>query len=693
MTIVFTDLPLEVCTSILSYVTPRDLVSVSITNRAMHSYVENNKQLHRLVYCNYFDKPSSENVDWEQQIHDFRRLRNICHSTSKSKDEDLDFFCRQVKFYLGAEPEMEPGKLDLSKRTFRNEAHLKRLITGRANYETFFCGSFLFDRIRNSPHSAENGQLPLPEKPRPIHQASAELHCLLGAVVLQYALGPRTVISAYPYAVSKVYDMREYSRASLWGPFMSDGSGNVDWEKVEAIMLVLRYNLRRKGYLRYDVVSAYWNRTFVGSSPGSFRPLIRKMEELPDDTVPLDKLDPYGVTGTWMRLVSFLDYSDFAAYNFPENENRRQNRADNMPRPPFQAEEELRMIIMHIHATKIEMPKESRDEGPLAVNDGPYDNTHPDFPIVHFEGESISMFHHFDANANSGLRGTVRTTREGHIRWTTFSTFNGQPRWRSEGIQIGGRRSGRGVMGNWFDTDYNRRGPCGPTAFWKLHAKNRKKDAITALPNHETDSFAYILTNNDDSLNTHQSARPTWLAATAALAASSSLLAQLEQQLIENGLEGLATMEEQQDAAAEAAEAVEAAAAVEAEVAAVRASAELGSRAGPSASAHVTRGYDYDDEDSDDEDGVFEGSMEAGKIEPPPAVFLPDIHLRANRGLSFFTPERDSALLEAQFIIGITPAEDDMLWGGQDDDDDDDNDDDDDDYDGDEAVEDVGDGE
>ncbi|CAK7234413.1 hypothetical protein SBRCBS47491_008940 [Sporothrix bragantina] len=663
--ILFTDLPLEVGTCILSYVTPRDLVSVSLASRGMYSYVKNNSQLHRLVYCNYFDKPSATNVDWEQEIHDFRRLRNICHSTSKSKDEELDFFCRKVKFYLGVEPETKPGSLDLSKRTYRNEGHLKRLINGRANYETFFCGSFLFDRIRNSPTSHSVGPLTIPDKPQAHNQASAELHCLLGAVVLQYSMGPKTVIPAYPYAVSKVYDMREYSRASLWGPFMSDGSGNVDWEKVEAIMLVLRYNLRRKDFLRYDVISAYWNSTFVGSSPGSYRPLLRKMEDLPDDTVPLDAQDPYGVTGTWMRLVSFLDYSDFFAYNFPEAAMGRDDLPDNQPRPPFLAEEELRMIIMHIRVTKIEMPKDRKDEGPLAVNDGAYDNTHPDFPIVHFEGQSMSIFHHWDTNANSGLHGTVRTTKEGHIRWTTFSTFDGQPRWRSEGIQIGGRRSGRGVMGNWFDADYSRQGPCGPTAFWKVHAK--KKNSILSLLSRGPDSFAYILSNNEDSFDSIQRDQPMWLVTSTAVAATATAMAALQQQLQLQGAGVYGLDEEEQEEA-------EAAAVAASEAAAASANAGESSAAGASANAHVSRGYDYGGEDSGDEDGVFDGvQQEEEKFEPQPMSYLSDIRGHRN-ALSYLRAAGATTILEAQFVVINAPIGDDALWDGQDDDAEDDSD-------------------
>lgn len=46
--------------------------------------------------------------------------------------------------------------------------------------------------------------------------------------------------------------------------------------------------------------------------------------------------------------------------------------------------------------------------------------------------------------------GSVRLTREGEVRWTSHSIFNGQERWRSESIQVGGLRSAK-VVGNWFD--------------------------------------------------------------------------------------------------------------------------------------------------------------------------------------------------------------------------------------------------
>ena len=121
----------------------------------------------------------------------------------------------------------------------------------------------------------------------------------------------------------------------------------------------------------------------------------------------------------------------------------------------------------------------------------------------------------------------MRKTPHGAIHWTTFSIFHGEERWRSEGVQIGGIKSARGnylypitahshsrafplpriptpahshsrafplpriptpahshsraspsfhlvvtqetgILGNWFDKDYDVHGPAGPTAFWKV---------------------------------------------------------------------------------------------------------------------------------------------------------------------------------------------------------------------------------
>ena len=126
----------------------------------------------------------------------------------------------------------------------------------------------------------------------------------------------------------------------------------------------------------------------------------------------------------------------------------------------------IRLIRIKLQVTKIDPPgtgdEDEEDDGLDWSN-----FTGERLPVVHFRGTSRSLHASWDPNANSRIRGTVRQTPEGEIRWTTFSIFHGEERWRSEGIQVGGLRSARGVLGNWFDKDYDLHGPAGPTAFWK----------------------------------------------------------------------------------------------------------------------------------------------------------------------------------------------------------------------------------
>jgi len=66
---------------------------------------------------------------------------------------------------------------------------------------------------------------------------------------------------------------------------------------------------------------------------------------------------------------------------------------------------------------------------------------------------------------------------------------NSEERWRSEGIQVGGLNTRRGVVGTWFDKDYDPHGPAGPTAFWKVTDKSfNKMEVEMAGSGEETDS-------------------------------------------------------------------------------------------------------------------------------------------------------------------------------------------------------------
>ncbi|KUI68488.1 hypothetical protein VM1G_03941 [Cytospora mali] len=452
--VLLTQLPPEILTHILSFVAPEDLARVNTVCSYLYDAVKDNNALFRAVYLNHLDPPPTTNPDWIQEVQDLVKLKRICASTGPDKRKYLSFvYNTTTRLLHRSASQGARHRLSVTYNASRNTNILRECFSSPSTIDAFLCQSFLFQRARGPVKDFGHKQPPDEER-----QMSAKLHCLYGVPILNH--GSTRGSKTYPFACSKVYDIREYTQRTRWGPFLDEGPGpigsegneeaqkgvpedRVDWEKVEAIMIVLWANMSSKGLDRLPVFKHFWDVPFAGCWPNSYIPSPTNRR-----VTSLELEDPYDVTGTWLRVVCFLDYNDFFAYNFPPDVNL----PGHLPRPALEEGEATRLIIMKVHATKIEPP-------------GPEDGQ--SLPVVYFEGFSRSMDSGWDENANSDLRGSVRLTREGEVRWTSFSLFSGQARWRSEGIQLGGIRSCK-VVGNWFDKDYDPSGPCGPTAFWKV---------------------------------------------------------------------------------------------------------------------------------------------------------------------------------------------------------------------------------
>jgi hypothetical protein len=80
------------------------------------------------------------------------------------------------------------------------------------------------------------------------------------------------------------------------------------------------------------------------------------------------------------------------------------------PRDPLTTEEAIRHIIMDLQVTEVSPA-------------GQFDNQN--LPVVHFSGKSRSVDAAWDPNANSKIRGSVRLTPNGEVRWQTISVFYG----------------------------------------------------------------------------------------------------------------------------------------------------------------------------------------------------------------------------------------------------------------------------
>ena len=267
-------------------------------------------------------------------------------------------------------------------------------IAAPLNVSSFMCQSTLFRRAMREcqSHIASSTE----------DQLSAKLHCLYG-VAIDDPCDTRH-LATYPFACSKVYDLRNYSEQTVWGPFVDDGWFGVDWERVEAVMVVLAHNLRLVTERTNSHFMPLWTIPFTGASPNSYKALVppRLTKEL---TPPPELQDPYNITGTYMRVICFLDYTEFYDYNFVASPP-----PPGQPRPPLDTDEATRLIIMRIKATEAEAPGEKDGQ---------------ELPVIHFTGTSHSMHAHRDPNANSRIRGTVRLTKEGEVRWTSFSIYFG----------------------------------------------------------------------------------------------------------------------------------------------------------------------------------------------------------------------------------------------------------------------------
>ena len=227
-------------------------------------------------------------------------------------------------------------------------------------------------------------------------QLSAKLHCLYGVSIgtvhktfesspPRYSLRHDTA-EIHPYARARVYDLRQHTEdGTFWGPFFDDGLQTVDWEKLEAIMIVLDYNMRRSTDTdrQYEGMLELQEKPWVGATPHSF---VSPPQSVPmEPALPLEAQDPYNITGTWMRVVCFLDYNELYNFNFEGDQPE-----PNQPRQPLDTEEATRLITMKIQVTKIEAPGE--DDGQR-------------LPVVRFQGKSSSIRPSWDPNANSKIKG------------------------------------------------------------------------------------------------------------------------------------------------------------------------------------------------------------------------------------------------------------------------------------------------
>jgi hypothetical protein len=247
--------------------------------------------------------------DWEEGLHKLVKLRTILAAYQDEKkwpiatfynnDSDPEALKHKTHFRFAAETVVEflqtasPGESSL------NVELLSRLSENERNREFLLCNSELFQRSRGSSCAGFSVD----------RQLSAKLHCLYGVPI--ESTGRTRSSRTYPYACSKVYDLRNYTHNTIWGPYLEDGSLYVDWEKMEAIMVVIGHNLRMLSErTRNDLYGSIWSKPFEAAVPDSY--VSFSMPRIDETTPPPDAMDPFNVTGTYMRVSTTVRFNAFS---------------------------------------------------------------------------------------------------------------------------------------------------------------------------------------------------------------------------------------------------------------------------------------------------------------------------------------------------------------------------------------------
>jgi hypothetical protein len=208
-------------------------------------------------------------------------------------DSDPDIMKHKLHFRFAAQTVIDFLTTAAPGQSSRNVALLFQISEEERNREFLFCNSELFQRSRGGNCTELSIE----------RQLSAKLHCLYGVPI--EATGRTRSSRTYPYACSKVYDLRNYTPNTIWGPYLGDGSLYVDWEKIEAIMVVIGHNLRMfSERTRNSIYESIWSKPFAAAVPDSYVSLsVPRIDKV---TLPPDAIDPFNVTGTYMRVSTSI---------------------------------------------------------------------------------------------------------------------------------------------------------------------------------------------------------------------------------------------------------------------------------------------------------------------------------------------------------------------------------------------------
>lgn len=205
------------------------------------------------------------------------------------KRDEFDFVASTVETLIATASSDQVGHS-------QNQALVSQLFSSISqNHDAFLCRSSLYSRAGTEyqkPASNEESR-----------QLSAKLLCLFG--IPSTTMG-RRVLSTHAYARSRVYDLRNYTDKTKWGPFRDDGSMRTDWEMVESLMIVLAYNSGMCCRRFMQKFRPPWTEPLEGVVRERGEQVVGSMAMPKELDVPLRMRDPYNIEGLWSRVSRLL---------------------------------------------------------------------------------------------------------------------------------------------------------------------------------------------------------------------------------------------------------------------------------------------------------------------------------------------------------------------------------------------------
>ncbi|ORY84727.1 hypothetical protein BCR35DRAFT_303076 [Leucosporidium creatinivorum] len=311
-----------------------------------------------------------------------------------------------------------------------------------------------------------------------------------------------------------VYEAQNCTRECGWGPFKEDGSGDVDWVKLEALSVVMGAGLTEAESMGWGLNAEDDEEADEGAGI-----IPRGWESTRPGEQVKEGRDWAGIEDSeWRGTYQFLDYRAFEHYKYsrPSSTKRCSAFANSSLsnsfhrsqtwKPTLEDESEaigdcmsLKLRLCddselgfdaddeedsgsddsadadyHVEPSTLRREERTSDStpptsSPEGSSEAPKETTEkesePSLPFIstreplHFRGTFTNVAHAHSSGRS--IRGTARMTKEGYVHWKFIIRYAGADQWLMQGVQQF-PRSKLGMIGYWSTADHDEAGPVGP---------------------------------------------------------------------------------------------------------------------------------------------------------------------------------------------------------------------------------------